>query len=186
MEGSDEDALNQLMPLVYDELHRLAGAYLRRKRGDHTLQPTALVNEAFLKFIDQRRIALILERRPPEFSFASDLSPDLQQVIRTALGKARTERYANIKDFASDLKRLRRELRHQDEIEVLPELLYQETQELNADRARREITSGRGPSSLFLKLKSQAQSTAEYLKEHKTAAMRRQSSWASIRITFIA
>lgn len=50
----DQDALEQLMPLVYDELHRLAGAYLRRERRGHTLQPTALVNEAYLRLIDQR------------------------------------------------------------------------------------------------------------------------------------
>ncbi len=52
----DEKALDQLMPLVYDELHRLAGAYLRRERGEHTLQPTALVNEAYLKLVRQRNI----------------------------------------------------------------------------------------------------------------------------------
>jgi RNA polymerase sigma-70 factor, ECF subfamily len=52
----DEEALDQLMPLVYDELHRLAGAYLRRERRDHTLQPTALVNEAYLKLVRQRNI----------------------------------------------------------------------------------------------------------------------------------
>jgi len=50
----DEKALDQLMPLVYDELHRLAGAYLRRERREQTLQPTELVNEAYLKLIDQR------------------------------------------------------------------------------------------------------------------------------------
>jgi RNA polymerase sigma-70 factor, ECF subfamily len=49
----DESALAQLMPLVYDELHRLAASYLRRERREHTLQPTALVNELFLKFFDQ-------------------------------------------------------------------------------------------------------------------------------------
>lgn len=49
----DEQALDQLMPLVYDELHRLAESYLRRERREHTLQPTALVNELFLKFFDQ-------------------------------------------------------------------------------------------------------------------------------------
>ena len=49
----DKEALDQLMPLVYDELHRLAGAYLRRERHDHTLQPTALVNEAFIKLVNQ-------------------------------------------------------------------------------------------------------------------------------------
>ena len=50
----DEEALAQLMPLVYDELHRLAGAYLRRERREQTLQPTELVNEAYLKLINQR------------------------------------------------------------------------------------------------------------------------------------
>ena len=49
----DEKALDQLMPLVYDELHRLAGAYLRREHREHTLQPTALINEAYLKLIQQ-------------------------------------------------------------------------------------------------------------------------------------
>ena len=52
--GGDEKALDQLMPLVYAELHRLAGAYLRRERREQTLQPTELVNEAYLKLIDQR------------------------------------------------------------------------------------------------------------------------------------
>src|SRR4029079_14788998 len=51
--NGDPKALDQLMPLVYDELHRLAESYLRRERREHTLQPTALVNELFLKFFDQ-------------------------------------------------------------------------------------------------------------------------------------
>ena len=52
----DEEALDQLMPLVYGELRRLAGAYLRRERQEHTLQPTALVNEAYLKLVRQRNM----------------------------------------------------------------------------------------------------------------------------------
>src|SRR6185369_3868844 len=50
----DASALDRLMPLVYDELHRLAVNYLRRERREHTLQPTALVNELYLKIFDQR------------------------------------------------------------------------------------------------------------------------------------
>ncbi len=50
----DQDALNQLMPLVYDELHQMAHRYLRRERADHTLQTTALVNEAYLKMVGQK------------------------------------------------------------------------------------------------------------------------------------
>ena len=47
----DRDAANQLMPLVYEELHRLAAHYMRNERPGHTLQATALVNEAYLKLI---------------------------------------------------------------------------------------------------------------------------------------
>src|SRR5438128_4780243 len=49
-----QEALNKLMPLVYDELHRLASRYLRHERPGHTLQTTALVHEAYLKLVDQR------------------------------------------------------------------------------------------------------------------------------------
>jgi RNA polymerase sigma factor (TIGR02999 family) len=51
----DQRALDKLMPLVYGELRRLARNYLRRERLNHTLEPTALVNEAYFKLIDQRR-----------------------------------------------------------------------------------------------------------------------------------
>ncbi|HLO00212.1 MAG TPA: sigma-70 family RNA polymerase sigma factor [Pyrinomonadaceae bacterium] len=49
----DQTALEKLMPLVYEELRRLAGNYIRRERQGHTLQPTALVNEAYLRLVDQ-------------------------------------------------------------------------------------------------------------------------------------
>ena len=50
----DQQALNKLMPLVYDELRRLASRYLRHERPGHTLQTTALVHEAYLKLVDQK------------------------------------------------------------------------------------------------------------------------------------
>jgi RNA polymerase sigma factor (TIGR02999 family) len=50
----DQAALDKLMPLVLNELRRLANSYLRRERANHTLQPTALVNEAYLRLVDQR------------------------------------------------------------------------------------------------------------------------------------
>lgn len=50
------EALDELLPLVYDELRRLARSYLRRERSEHTLQTTALVHEAYLKLIDQRSV----------------------------------------------------------------------------------------------------------------------------------
>lgn len=52
----DGDAPARLMPLVYDELRRQARGYLSRERGEHTLQPTALVHEAFLRLVDQTRV----------------------------------------------------------------------------------------------------------------------------------
>ena len=52
----DSAALDQLMPIVYNELRRVAARYLRRERQDHTLQPTALVNEAYLRLIDQKQV----------------------------------------------------------------------------------------------------------------------------------
>ena len=55
--NGEENARDELMPLVYDELHRLAVTYLRRERRQHTLQPTALVNELFLKFSEQERMS---------------------------------------------------------------------------------------------------------------------------------
>ena len=49
MKNGDESAAEKLLPLVYSELHRLAKSYMRRERPDHTLQPTALINEAYLR-----------------------------------------------------------------------------------------------------------------------------------------
>ncbi len=54
--NGDAEVLDNLMPLVYEELRRQASGYLRRERSNHTLQPTALINEAYLKLIDQRDV----------------------------------------------------------------------------------------------------------------------------------
>lgn len=51
-----EKALERLLPLVQKELRRIAGGMFRRERANHTLQPTALVNEAFLELLDQRQV----------------------------------------------------------------------------------------------------------------------------------
>jgi RNA polymerase sigma-70 factor, ECF subfamily len=52
----DAAALNQLLPLVYAELRRIAARQLRGERVNHTLQPTALVNEVYLRLVDQRQV----------------------------------------------------------------------------------------------------------------------------------
>ena len=54
--GGDKDALDELMPVVYDELRRLAQKYLSHERPDHTLQTTALVHEAYLRLVDQKSV----------------------------------------------------------------------------------------------------------------------------------
>jgi RNA polymerase sigma-70 factor (ECF subfamily) len=54
--GGDANAPARLMPFVYDELRRLARTFLARERGAHTLQPTALVHEAYLRLVDQRSV----------------------------------------------------------------------------------------------------------------------------------
>ncbi|MGH7468932.1 MAG: ECF-type sigma factor [Longimicrobiales bacterium] len=51
----DPDALDRLLPLVYEECRRIAARQLRRERGDPTLNPTALVHELYLRLVDQRR-----------------------------------------------------------------------------------------------------------------------------------
>jgi RNA polymerase sigma factor (TIGR02999 family) len=54
--SGDRSAFDKLMSLVYDELRRLAHQYMKRERGGHTLQTTALVNEAYLRLIDQTQV----------------------------------------------------------------------------------------------------------------------------------
>ncbi len=54
--GGDEGARERLMPMVYEHLHNLAQGYLRREQEGHTLQPTALVNELYLRLVGQKRM----------------------------------------------------------------------------------------------------------------------------------
>jgi RNA polymerase sigma factor (TIGR02999 family) len=74
------------VPLVYDELRRRAAAYLRRERPNHTLQPTALVHEAYLRLVDQRRAEW--KNRGQFFGVAS------QMMRRILVDRARARRMA--------------------------------------------------------------------------------------------
>jgi len=56
MQSGKSGAADELLPLVYQELRRIAGSYMRRERADHTLQATALVHEAYLQLVDQTRV----------------------------------------------------------------------------------------------------------------------------------
>jgi RNA polymerase sigma factor (TIGR02999 family) len=67
----DSSAREKLMPLVYNELRRLARKYLRQERANHTLQPTALVNEAYLRLVDQHSV--LWQNRAQFFGLAAKL-----------------------------------------------------------------------------------------------------------------
>jgi RNA polymerase sigma factor (TIGR02999 family) len=69
--GGDEGALNQLLPLVYDELRRVAANQLRAERSDHTLQATALVHEAYLRLLEQKEVDW--QNRIHFFSIAAEM-----------------------------------------------------------------------------------------------------------------
>jgi len=67
----DQNARERLMPLVHEELRRLAGSFFRGERGPHTLQPTALVHEVYLKLVDQKQVSW--QNRAQFFAFAATL-----------------------------------------------------------------------------------------------------------------
>ncbi len=67
----DQAALDELIPLVYDELRRLAARYMRRENQGHTLQTSALINEAYLRLVDQKNVQL--QNRAQFFGFAAQL-----------------------------------------------------------------------------------------------------------------
>jgi RNA polymerase sigma factor (TIGR02999 family) len=69
--GGDQKALGELLPIVYRQLHGLAAAYIRRERHDHTLQPTDLVHEAYLRLVDQTHVHS--ETRTQFFAISANL-----------------------------------------------------------------------------------------------------------------
>ena len=82
----NEAARDELMPLVYKELHRLAHQYMNRERPGHTLQTSALVNEAFMKLVDQRDVQW--QSRAQFFGLAA------QMMRRILVDYARSRHYA--------------------------------------------------------------------------------------------
>jgi RNA polymerase sigma factor (TIGR02999 family) len=73
--SGDKSALDELIPLVYDELRKLASSYLRRKPGAHTLQATALVHEAYVRLADQSSISM--QHRAQFFGLAAKVMRDI-------------------------------------------------------------------------------------------------------------
>lgn len=98
--NGDKGALNDLTPLVYKELRRLAGSHLRRERKSHTLQPTALVHEAYLRLVDQKNPNW--QNRSHFFGVASRL---MRQILvdhaRTRQAGKRTMRRVSLEEAVS-------------------------------------------------------------------------------------
>ena len=84
--NGDQTAFDQLMPLVYSELHRLAHRHIKKERPGHTLQTSGLLNEAFLRLVDQRDVHW--QSRAHFFSIAA------QMMRRILVDYARSRRYA--------------------------------------------------------------------------------------------
>lgn len=70
-QGGDKDSLDRLLPLIYDELRRVAANQLRVERENHTLQATALVHEAYLRLLEQREVDW--QNRAHFFSIAAEM-----------------------------------------------------------------------------------------------------------------
>ena len=90
----DKEALDKLMPVVYDELRRQAARYLRREQAGHTLQTTALIHEAYVRLVDQRNVQW--QNRAHFFGIAA------QMMRRILVDHARTKKRA--KRGGSDVK----------------------------------------------------------------------------------
>jgi RNA polymerase sigma factor (TIGR02999 family) len=84
--NGDQSAYERLVPLVYAELHRLAHRYMRRERADHTLQTTALVNEAYVRMVDQKTTRW--QNRAQFFGICAEL------MRRILVDYARRQKYA--------------------------------------------------------------------------------------------
>ena len=86
--AGNQDALDRLFPIVYDELRRLARGYLRHERPGHTLQPTALVHEAYLRLVDQRSVTW--QNRAQFFGLAAQMMRRI--LVNHALGRRAEKR----------------------------------------------------------------------------------------------
>ena len=84
----DKEALNKLLPIVYEELHRLAASYMRKESPGHSLQTSALVNEAYIKLVDQKNVRW--QNRAHFFGIAAQLMRRI--LVDHARSRARLKR----------------------------------------------------------------------------------------------
>ena len=94
----DQAAMNELMPLVYDELRALANRFMRRENAGHTLQATALVHEAYMKLVDRRDI----EWRDRAHFFAVAAQAIRRILVDHARTKKRIKRGGGAQKFSLD------------------------------------------------------------------------------------
>ena len=97
-QGGDARALDELTPLVYRELHRIAGRHIANERPGHTLQATALVHEAFVRLVDQRRVEW--QNRAHFFNLAATLMRRI--LVDHARRTHRLKRGADVKKVSLD------------------------------------------------------------------------------------
>ena len=95
--AGDQTALDQLTPIVYDELRRLARHYLRQERADHSLQATALVNEAYLRLVDYKRMRW--ENRAHFFAVSAQL---MRRILVDHARRRNLKRGAGVEHVALD------------------------------------------------------------------------------------
>src|SRR5262249_15025065 len=96
--SGDQTARDRLVPLVYDELHRLAHQYMKREAPGHTLQTSALVNEAFVKLVDQRNVRW--QNRAHFFAIAAQLMRRI--LVDHARGRQAAKRGAGVHPVSFD------------------------------------------------------------------------------------
>jgi RNA polymerase sigma factor (TIGR02999 family) len=96
--GGNQAALDHLVPIVYDELHRLASNYMRGERGDHVLQTTALVHEAYLRLIDRQQVSV--QTRTQFFAVAAQVMRRV--LVDYARGRNRAKRGSGAPTLALD------------------------------------------------------------------------------------
>jgi len=94
--GGDRNSLDQLMPLLDSELRRIARRYMRSERRGHTLQTTALINEAYLRLVNET--AIRAEHRAQFFALAAQIMRHI--LVDHARGGCRNKRGAGIRDLA--------------------------------------------------------------------------------------
>ena len=96
--SGDKEALDKLLPIVYEELHHLAAGYMRKEGPGHTLQTSALVNEAYIKLVDQKNVRW--QNRAHFFGIAAQLMRRI--LVDHARSRARLKRGAGAQRLSLD------------------------------------------------------------------------------------